>query len=266
MSPEQARGDKVIDERADVYALGAILYELLSQQRPHPGDSQNAILHHIATQPAVPLDAERERLPATLVDIIAGALASEPSARPRTAAALATALAPFAAREVWPAPPVPPPADSPAPTTPPARARLRRALLVALALVSIAVGAGALLRGQTTGAAATAPATSTSVDPSPGLPAPPPPVSAPARAAAAPPVTGVAAPAPDARPQPVGRLTGRPSAGIRRPIVVPPDAKTPAPANSVPAGSPKRAAAVPAFDDREPLRVMAPAVHLGLRP
>ena len=52
MSPEQARGEKMVDQRADVYALGAILYELLSQQKPHPGDSQNAILHHIATQPA----------------------------------------------------------------------------------------------------------------------------------------------------------------------------------------------------------------------
>ena len=55
MSPEQARGEKMVDHRADVYALGAILYELLSGQKPHPGDSQNAILHHIATQPAVPL-------------------------------------------------------------------------------------------------------------------------------------------------------------------------------------------------------------------
>ena len=57
MSPEQARGDKTIDARTDVYALGAILYELLAGEKPHPGDSHNAILHHIATQPAVPLPA-----------------------------------------------------------------------------------------------------------------------------------------------------------------------------------------------------------------
>ena len=110
MSPEQARGEKMVDQRGEVYALGAILYELLSQKKPHPGDSQNAILHHIATQPAVPLDSVQcgpDRLAAELVDVIGQALASDPGARPQTAAALAAALAPFAGREVWPAPPVP---------------------------------------------------------------------------------------------------------------------------------------------------------------
>jgi len=72
----------MVDQRADVYALGAILYELLSGQRPHPGDSQNAILHHIATQPAVPLDSVQgePRLAAELVDVIGQTLASDPGA------------------------------------------------------------------------------------------------------------------------------------------------------------------------------------------
>src|SRR5688572_9251799 len=107
MSPEQARGEKLVDQRPDVYALGAILYELLSQQKPHPGDSQNAILHHIATQPAVPLESVRDGLAPELVDVIGRTLASQPDARPQTAAALAAALAPLTGREVWPAPPVP---------------------------------------------------------------------------------------------------------------------------------------------------------------
>ncbi|MES1207003.1 MAG: serine/threonine-protein kinase, partial [Pseudomonadota bacterium] len=42
MSPEQARGERMVDGKTDVYALGAILYEMLSRKRPHPGDSQNA--------------------------------------------------------------------------------------------------------------------------------------------------------------------------------------------------------------------------------
>ena len=102
MSPEQARGEKMVDQRADVYALGAMLYELLSRQMPHPGDSQNAILHHIATQPAVPLASVQEGLAAELVDVVGRALASDPGARPQTAAALALELAPFVRREVWP--------------------------------------------------------------------------------------------------------------------------------------------------------------------
>ena len=104
MSPEQARGDKTVDQRSDLYALGAILYELCSGRKPHPGDSPNAILHHIATQPAAPLESLAPTLPAALVAIVAGALASDPAVRPASAEALAASLLPFATHEVWPAP------------------------------------------------------------------------------------------------------------------------------------------------------------------
>jgi len=104
MSPEQARGDKVVDQRSDVYALGAILYELCSGRKPHPGESHNAILHHIATQPAVPLASVARELPGDFLAIVGGALAADPAARPASAGALVEALAPFAKREVWPAP------------------------------------------------------------------------------------------------------------------------------------------------------------------
>jgi serine/threonine-protein kinase len=107
MSPEQARGDKTVDARADVYGLGAILYQLLSGEKPHPGASHNAILHHIATQPPVPLRAEQLALPAALVAVIDRSLASDLEARFPSAEALAEALAPFARRAVWPAPEVP---------------------------------------------------------------------------------------------------------------------------------------------------------------
>ena len=105
MSPEQARGDKLVDKRADVYALGAILYELVSLKRPHPGDSQNAILHHIATQPPVSLASVQPDLTADLVEVVGRAVSSDPAARPATVEALGEALAALARREVWPAPP-----------------------------------------------------------------------------------------------------------------------------------------------------------------
>jgi eukaryotic-like serine/threonine-protein kinase len=104
MSPEQARGDKIVDARSDVYALGAIAYELCAGRKPHPGESHNAILHHIATQPAVPLESVAPELPTDFVAIVARALAADPAARPASAGALVEALAPFARREVWPAP------------------------------------------------------------------------------------------------------------------------------------------------------------------
>jgi eukaryotic-like serine/threonine-protein kinase len=104
MSPEQARGERTIDHRADVYALGAILYELVSGRKPHPGDSHNAILHHIATQPAVPLDFVDPPLPEAFVAAVARALASDPGARFASAELLAEATATFAERKPWPAP------------------------------------------------------------------------------------------------------------------------------------------------------------------
>jgi serine/threonine-protein kinase len=104
MSPEQARGDKSIDHRTDVYGLAAILFEMLSGKMPHPGDSHNAILHHIATQPAVSLRSAQPDLPAPLVDIVERALSCNRDQRQASVEELALALAPFAKREAWPPP------------------------------------------------------------------------------------------------------------------------------------------------------------------
>jgi len=104
MAPEQARGEKNVGHAADVYALGAILYELLSAKKPHPGDSHNAILHHIATQPAVPLESVKEGLPEELVRVVTRALAPRPEDRYFSAGEFGAALALFARRTAWPAP------------------------------------------------------------------------------------------------------------------------------------------------------------------
>jgi serine/threonine-protein kinase len=100
MAPEQARGDKHVDFRVDIYALGVIAFELLSARKPHPGDGYNAILAHILTQPPEPLNAFRPGLPAELVELVAAAMAFEPAARPRSAAAWAESLSAFSGRAV----------------------------------------------------------------------------------------------------------------------------------------------------------------------
>ncbi len=105
MSPEQARGEKKVDHLSDVYALGAVLYELLSGKKPHPGDSHNAILHHIATQPAIPLARALPDLPAELAAIVERTLHDDVKQRPASAGELAEALAPWSRAQVWPAPP-----------------------------------------------------------------------------------------------------------------------------------------------------------------
>jgi len=105
LAPEQARGEKNVDQRADVYGLGAVLYEMLAGEKPHPGESHNATLHHICTQPALPLDSEKLGLPPELVDVVMAALRSDPNGRPGSTDELGHKLVAWAKREVWPAPP-----------------------------------------------------------------------------------------------------------------------------------------------------------------
>jgi serine/threonine protein kinase len=102
MAPEQARGEKSVDFRVDVHALGVIAYELLSGQRPHPGDGYNAILAHILTRRPRPLGELCRDLPAALQSTVERAMAFEPSTRHDSAAALARELLPFAGRELTP--------------------------------------------------------------------------------------------------------------------------------------------------------------------
>lgn len=100
MAPEQARGEKSVDFRVDIHALGVIAYELLSGQRPHPGDGYNAILAHILTRPVRPLRELCPELPAALLRAVERALAFEPGARQESVVAFAAELLPLAGREV----------------------------------------------------------------------------------------------------------------------------------------------------------------------
>ena len=93
MSPEQARGDKNVDHRTDIYSLGAVLYEALSGEKPHEGTTYNEIIYYILTREPVPLRQLRPELPRGVVAVVERAMAREVGDRFENMAAFATALA-----------------------------------------------------------------------------------------------------------------------------------------------------------------------------
>src|SRR5262249_273523 len=94
MSPEQARGLPV-DERADVYAIGAVLYEVLSGRPPHEGQTSAEVLAKVASQPPPPVRAREPALPEHLPDIVDQAMAVDSNARYRNGKQLADDLKRF---------------------------------------------------------------------------------------------------------------------------------------------------------------------------
>ena len=147
MSPEQARGEKELDARTDVYALGAIAYELVAGRVPHPGDSHHAVLHRIATQPAVPLASVRPDVPPTFAAVVDRTLSALPSARPASAEALGDALSAFGQRAVWPAAPAAAASSAASPPSGRPLPAAKRSFARATIAAALAVGAAAALSG-----------------------------------------------------------------------------------------------------------------------
>ncbi|HEX2573453.1 MAG TPA: protein kinase [Polyangia bacterium] len=94
ISPEQARGHEV-DERADVYSLGAMLYHALSGRPPYEGPSGRAILAAVLDRPPVALTTCQPGVPDDLAAIVQKAMARDPALRYPSAGELAEDLRRF---------------------------------------------------------------------------------------------------------------------------------------------------------------------------
>ncbi len=92
MAPEQARGERDVDGRADVFSLGCVLFECLSGRAAFVGPHVVAVLAKILLEPAGRVSALRADVPAVLDDLVASMLEKSPSARPADGAAVAAAL------------------------------------------------------------------------------------------------------------------------------------------------------------------------------
>src|SRR5439155_8730410 len=85
MSPEQASGGKRVDARSDVYALAAVLYEMLAGEPPFTGPSVQVIIARVLSDPPPPIRTLRPSLPAHVEAALAAGLAKLPADRPPTA-------------------------------------------------------------------------------------------------------------------------------------------------------------------------------------
>ena len=91
MAPEQLRSEDV-DGRTDLYAVGLVLYELLTGEAPFVADSDHALMHQQLTAPVPLVSARVPEVPRALEVVIARATAKEPARRYADAAAFRDAL------------------------------------------------------------------------------------------------------------------------------------------------------------------------------
>jgi serine/threonine protein kinase len=96
LAPEQVRDPNSVDARADIWALGAILHEMLTGSAPFDSHTTPGLLAMIAADPPVPVSHLRPEVPAELESAVACCLAKERDQRYPGIAALAIALQPFA--------------------------------------------------------------------------------------------------------------------------------------------------------------------------
>ena len=92
MSPEQARGEQELDGRTDVYALGCVLFEMLTGSAPYTGFSSQAVIMRHVTDPIPRVSALRFDVPPSLEHAVTRALAKDPRDRFQTAGELARTL------------------------------------------------------------------------------------------------------------------------------------------------------------------------------
>jgi len=168
MAPEQALADETTNHRADLYAGGAVLYEMLVGAPPFTGNAQSVIAAHI-TAPAPRADERRGDVPPAVANLVAQLLAKSPAERPQRAAEVIAILETANTPSATSRPPTPnmsaERALAPSATTTRATAATaataparRRGPLPAVLAVAAVVGVGALaLWGGRAGGATVAP-------------------------------------------------------------------------------------------------------------
>jgi serine/threonine-protein kinase len=102
MAPEQIKAGKTIDGRADLYAIGCVLYEMLANRRAFPGKATLDVFKAHLNQIAPPITTFRPDVPPRVAAVIEKALAKDPLERWQTADEMRAALVVPPPRKRWP--------------------------------------------------------------------------------------------------------------------------------------------------------------------
>jgi len=102
MSPEQALGERTLDARTDVYALGCVLYEMLTGEPPFTGPTAQAIIAKVMSSDPEPVTTLRKTVPEFVAEAVATAIQKLPADRFTSAREFAEVLAgaPTSSRQI----------------------------------------------------------------------------------------------------------------------------------------------------------------------
>jgi len=144
MAPEQASAEPNLDQRVDLYAVGAMAYEMLTGQPPFMGSSSAQVLSKHVTEAPVPVSRQRASIPPVLESVIMKCLAKRPADRWQSAEELLAQLEPIAAT---PSGGVTPTDTRPVPGVKPVSGSRRMLVIGGIAgVVLVGIAAAALFR------------------------------------------------------------------------------------------------------------------------